>query len=165
MFTSLTRFVARFDRDLWVLSVGWFVGALGFAASIPFLAIYFNEHLSMSTTEIGLFFGAMAVVRSVFQAVGGELSDRVGRAGLLVNTQLARSVTFVGMGLAIQEDWGFWVVAALVTLNSIFGGMFFPTVNALVSDILPEKQRLEGPVIAASQSMPPTMKPPSPVCS
>lgn len=150
MFAPITRFVSRFNRNLWILSIGRFVGALGFAASIPFLSIYFNEQLHMSTTEIGLFFGGMAVVRASFQIVGGEISDRLGRSKLLVNTQLARSVAFIGIGYAIQADWGFFPVAILVTLNAIFGGMFFPAINALVSDILPESERLDGYAITRS---------------
>jgi len=35
-------------------------------------------------------------------------------------------------------------VAIIVALNAIFGGMFFPAVNALVSDILPDNKRLDG---------------------
>ncbi len=144
MIDRMFKFFKQFDRNLWILCVGWFVGALGFAASIPFLSIYFHGQLSMTTTEIGLFFGAMAIVRSVFQAVGGEMSDRVNRTILLVYSQLARAATFFLIALAIAYDWGFWWIAAFVTVNSIFGGVFMPAVNALVSDIVPAAKRLDG---------------------
>jgi len=144
MFPRLTSFVRQFDRQLWILSLGWFVGSLGFAASIPFLSIYFHERMGLSMTQIGLFFGAMAVVRAIFQAIGGELSDRLGRRGLLIVTQYVRSGAFVALALAISFESGFWMIAALVTVNYMFGAMFFPAVSALVSDILPEKKRLDG---------------------
>ncbi|MEA3296921.1 MAG: hypothetical protein U9R56_03570, partial [candidate division Zixibacteria bacterium] len=66
MINRSITFVRQFDRDLWVLSVGRFVGAMGFAASLPFIAIYFHSKFGMSMTEIGLFFGMTAVVRSAF---------------------------------------------------------------------------------------------------
>lgn len=144
MFARLLTFLRQFEKNLWILSLGWFVGALGFAASIPFLAIYFHSRLGMSTVEIGVFFGVMAIVRALFQAVGGELSDRVGRAGLLIHSQIYRAFAFLLMGMAIHLDWGFWVIAVLVTINSIFGAVFMSSINALVSDILPPEKRLDG---------------------
>ena len=101
MIGSTLGFFKQFNRDLWILAAGWFVGALGFGASIPFIAIYFHDVLGMSTTEIGLFFGAMAVVRSVFQAIGGEMSDRIGRVPLLIHSQIARSGAVFGLAMTI----------------------------------------------------------------
>jgi MFS family permease len=144
MFGRAYRFLAGFGRDLWILTLGWFVGAMGFSASIPFIAIYFHAQLGLSTIEIGLFFGAIAVVRATFQAVGGEMSDRMSRNVLLVYAQVARAVSFLLIALAITFDSGFWMIATLVTINSIFGSIFMPAVNALVSDIVPPERRLDG---------------------
>ncbi len=137
-------FLGSFDRNLWILCIGWFVGTMGFAASIPFLSIYFHDRLGMSITEIGVFFGGMALVRSVCQAAGGELSDRMSRTHLLIHSQIIRSVSFALIALAIAGDWGFWWIAVFVTLNSVSGAIFMPTINALVADILPESKRLDG---------------------
>ncbi len=117
---------------------------MGFAASIPFLSIYFHGELGLSTTQIGVFFAVMAVVRSVFQMAGGELSDHIGRVGILIYSQLLRGVSFVLIALAVDFHWGFWAIAGLVAVNSIFGAFFMPAVNALVSDILPPEKRLDG---------------------
>ncbi len=144
MISRSITFFRQFDHNLWILCIGWFVGAMGFAASIPFLSLYFHDKLGMSIVEIGVFFGVMALVRSVCQAAGGELSDRVSRRQLLIHSQILRSVFFVLIALAISWDWGFWAIAAFVTLNSVFGAIFMPTINALVSDILPEAKRLDG---------------------
>lgn len=139
-----------FSRDFWILSFGWFIAALGFAISIPFLAIYFSAELGLSTSEIGLFFVAIAFVRAISQAVGGELSDRFGRFGLVVHSQTVRSISFVTLGLAIGFHWGFWWVAILFATNAIFGSLFMPAVMALVSDLLPPEKRLNGYSIARS---------------
>jgi len=150
MISKPVAYVRQFDRNLWVLCVGWFVGALGFAAAIPFLSIYFHNKLGMSMTEIGLFFGAMALVRAVFQAVGGEISDRMSRKDLLVYAQISRAVAFLALGLAIDYDLGFWPISIFMTVNSIFGAIYFPALHALVSDILPEERRLDGYALTRS---------------
>ena len=91
----LKAYVRQFDSRLWVLVFGWFVAAIGFSASMPFLSIYFRERLGLTNSEIGLFFAGIAVFRVVSQAVGGELSDRIGRHALIVQSQTFRAVTFV----------------------------------------------------------------------
>ncbi len=144
------EFVKQFDINLWILALGWFVGAMGFAVAIPFIAIYFSRVIGLSLFEIGLFFGALAVIRSTFQLIGGEVADRIQRRYLLVHTQIIRGVAFAGMAFAILNDLGFWWVAAFLVINSIFGAVFHPAANALVSDILPPEKRLEGYAITRS---------------
>ncbi len=145
-------FFREFDSRLWVLVSGWFVAALGFAASIPFLSIYFHGELGLSASEIGFFFAGQAIVRALFQAVGGELSDRLGRRGLVIHSQTIRAGSFLLLGVSIAYHWGFWWITLLFTINSIFGSLFMPAVNALVSDILPPEKRLYGYAIARSAS-------------
>lgn len=141
---SMHVFFAGFNRSLWLLAAGWFVAALGFAAAIPFIAIYFHDQYGMSAMSIGIFFAVMAVLRSLFQAVGGELSDRIGRRGLMIISQLGRAVTFLFIALAIEFDWGFAHVAFWLLISSILGALFMPAVNAMVSDILPKEKHLDG---------------------
>lgn len=133
-----------FGKDLWVLALGWFSSALGFSVSIPFISIYFHRNLGLSLSQIGLFFGLMAVVRSAFQIIGGEVSDRMERRFLLVDSQLIRAVSFLFMALAVHREWGFWAVAGFLLINSIFGAIFQPAANAMVSDILPADKHLDG---------------------
>jgi len=144
MVRRLLNYVGQFDRNLWALSFGWFVGALGFAASMPFIAIYFHSHLGMSMTEIGVFFGVLAIVRSVFQAIGGEVSDRLERRTMLVVTQLLRGVAFVLLAITIYYDQGLWAVSGAMLVATVFGAVFHPVANAMVSDILPKEKRLDG---------------------
>jgi MFS family permease len=144
MWNKSLAYIRKFDRNLWVLAGGWFVSALGFAASIPFIAIYFHAEFKLSMTEIGLFFGVLAIVRSMFQAVGGEVSDRIERRWLLIASQFFRSGAFLLMASALHWHWGFWWVAVFLLINSIFGAVFQPAANATVSDILSKEKRLDG---------------------
>ena len=147
---NLRAYLGQFSRDLWILSLGWFVGAVGFAASVPFVSIYFNTELGMSTIQIGVFFGVLALVRAAFQALGGELSDHIGRQGLLTKAQFYRAFTFVGLGLSIKFHLGFWPIALMLLLNSIFGSIFMTTLTTMVADIVPKEKRLDGYAISRS---------------
>lgn len=134
----------QYDRNLWALSLGWFVSAIGFSASMPFISIYFHSSFGMSMTEIGLFFGVMAVVRSLFQVIGGEVSDRVQRRTMMIWSQAARGFAFLLLAATIYFDQGFWAVAVALFIATVFGSIFYPVANAMVSDILPAEKRLEG---------------------
>ncbi len=150
MIARFFNFTKKFDKNLWVLSAGWFVSALGFALSIPFISIYFNARLGLSITEVGIFFGVMAIVRAIFQGIGGEISDRIDRRSILIFAQGARSVALLMIAISIGFDWGFWAVAGFLVVSSIFGAVFQPIANAMVSDILPEHLRLDGYAITRS---------------
>lgn len=143
-------YIKNFDLNLWILSLGWFVSAMGFAVSIPFISIYFHAELGLSMLDIGLFFSAMAIIRAVFQAVGGEIADRTERRQLLIFAQFMRAIAFGLMAIAIFYDLGFWVIAITFFINSIFGSIVQPTSNAMVSDILPKEKRLDGYAITRS---------------
>lgn len=150
MITKSTQYIRQFSKDLWVLSFGWFVSALGFSISIPFISIYFHSRLGLSIAQIGLFFGFMAIVRSVFQALGGEISDHVERRHILIFSQLFRAVAFILLSIAIYQQWGFLAISIFLLINSIFGAVFQPTANALVSDLLPPAKRLNGYALTRS---------------
>ena len=150
MVRRLLSFVHKFDKRLWILSFGWLVSSLGFAVSIPFVAIYFHSHLSLSLSEIGFFFGALAVVRSLFQALGGEASDRMERRKLMILAQSCRALSFLSIAIFVHYDWGLWPIAGGLVTASIFGAIFQPAANAMVSDILPVERRLEGYAITRS---------------
>ncbi|MCF8050185.1 MAG: MFS transporter [Desulfobacterales bacterium] len=150
MFDRIVSFFRQFPASFWVLSLGWFVSALGFGISIPFVSIYFHGALGLSLAQIGLFFGFLAVVRSFFQLLGGEISDRFDRRKAMIHYQWVRAAAFLVTAVAIYRDWGFWPVAASILVNSVFGALYQPAANAAISDILPEKKRLDGFAVVRS---------------
>jgi MFS family permease len=154
VFQELNRrmggYLSRFNRGLGILCIGLLVNALGFSLSIPFIAIYFHSRLGLSLSQIGFFFGAMAVVRAIFQVGGGELSDYIERRHLMVYSQVIRAGVFFFIALAIYRDWGFWLIGISFLISSIFGALFHPVANAMVADLLPAESRLDGYALARS---------------
>ena len=140
----MIHFIRRFDHRLWILAGGWVASAVGFSLAIPFMSLYFHGELGLSLTFIGLYFGVAAVVRAVVQAMGGELSDKLGRYRLMVLAQFFRTITFIMLAGAIYYSLGFWIIGALVILNSIFGAIFQPVANATVADLTTKHDRAEG---------------------
>ncbi|MBN2226646.1 MAG: MFS transporter [candidate division Zixibacteria bacterium] len=140
----MLAYFKKFDHRLWILSLGWFSSAVGFSLSLPFISIYFHSELGISLTGIGLFFGISAVIRTFFQTMGGELSDRLGRYYVMVIAQSVRAVLFLVIAYVMSSGAGFIPIAALLIFNSIFGASFQPAANATVADVVDSKFRTEG---------------------
>jgi len=130
------------DNRVFIMSLGWMVSSAGFAMVIPFLSIYFHEHMGLSMSAIGLFFGFTAVLRAVPQPVAGWLSDRVGRVPIMGVSQILRSLTFAGVGYAIMSGSGFPLIALFISFNYIFGAVLDPAAKAMIADVVSRDQRV-----------------------
>jgi len=136
--------IRGFDRRIYILGVGWLVTAAGFAMVIPFLSIYFHEELHISMTAVGVFFGFSAILRAIPQPFAGIMADRFGRVPIMVFSQILRAFTFVGVGYAISQGAGFWIIAVLIGFNYIFGSVLHPAANAMVADLVKKEERVKA---------------------
>ncbi len=150
MWRGFKNYLPDVGRDVWILALGWFVSAMGFAASMPFISIYFSQTYGMSIGAIGLYFGALAVIRAGFQLLGGEFSDRIQRKSLLVHVQLWRALSFLGMAAVVYWKLDLFTVSIMLIANSVLGSIFQPVANAMVSDYLASKERMEGYALTRS---------------
>lgn len=91
-------------------------------------------------TEAGLLFGIWALAALVGQIIGGALTDRFGRRSIVLFSLVFSALSSVSMGL-VNDLTAFYLLAAVVGLLSDIG---HPAVQAMVADMLPEKQREEG---------------------
>lgn len=150
MLRRIIDYFPTVGRDVYILSLGWFVSAMGFAASMPFISIYFSETYGMSVGTIGLYFGSLAMLRSFFQALSGEYSDRIERRSMVIHVQWMRAISFLGLAAAIYWKISLiWMSLVLIT-NFVLGAMFQPVANAMVSDYLDSEKRLEGYALTRS---------------
>ncbi|MEK7775218.1 MAG: MFS transporter [Candidatus Zixiibacteriota bacterium] len=144
MLNDIIATLRGMSRDVWILCLGWFVSALGFAASMPFISIYFHREYGMTVGEIGLFFGAMAIVRASSQAFAGEMSDRLPRRSILIHSQTLRAVAFALLASVVFLKGGLGWMAVGLFFNFILGAIFQPVANAMISDFLPPEKRIDG---------------------
>ncbi len=132
------------DKRLYPLMLGWLINSLGFGAVVPFMTVYFHTVRDVSMTYISFFFLAAAICRTVSQSIGGTLSDKIGRKGLMIWSQLSRSVIFLAGGYAISKGSTIWVLAAILLSQYLISSFFQPVASAMIADILPPKERSNG---------------------
>lgn len=111
------------------------VFALG-NSSDAFLLLRAKE-LGVSLASLPLLWTAFHVSKLTSAALGGDLSDRVPRARLIVAGWLVYAATYVGFGLATRP----WQVWTLFVVYGTYYGLTEPAEKALVKDLAPPALR------------------------
>jgi MFS family permease len=144
---SLSRQVQRtrdvindFPRQFWILVIASFIDRLGGAMLFPFFTLYLTSKFGITMTQVGVIFALFAISSVLGSVVGGALTDRLGRKGMLLFGLVMSALASVLMGVIDQIEWFFIAVLIVGTLADAGG----PAQQALVADLLPEEKRAQG---------------------
>lgn len=106
----------------------------------PFFSLYLTEKFEVGMTQVGLMLGLFSLSGFVGGMIGGALSDRLGRRGIVIFGMVASALSSIAFGVA-NQFYIFYILAVVVGLPSRMAG---PAYSAMIADILPEEQRSEG---------------------
>ena len=130
----------EYPRVFWNLIAITFIDRIGGAMLFPFFALYLTKKFEIGMTQVGVLFAAFSISSFVGSMLGGALTDRFGRKGIIIFGLIASSVSTLAMGVVDAYE-AFFVIAILVgTLADTSG----PARQAMIADILPEKKRAQG---------------------
>jgi MFS family permease len=130
----------EYPRIFWVVIVITFIDRLGGSLIFPFFALYITSKFHVGMTDVGVLFAAFSVSSFIGSAIGGALTDRFGRKGIIIFGLIASSFSTVAMGL-INSFQAFFFLALFVGVLTDVAG---PAQQAMVADILPEEKRADG---------------------
>ncbi|MCW5873490.1 MAG: MFS transporter [Anaerolineales bacterium] len=133
-------FQREFPRAFWPVVAVSFVDGIGRTLLFPFFALYVTQRFNVGATQAGLVLGMFSVSGLLGSMVGGALTDRIGRKKLIIVGLVCSALTTLALGLVNEMRWLY--VVALV--SGLFGELAGPAHQAMIADILPEKQRQEG---------------------
>jgi MFS family permease len=130
----------QFPPKFWVLVGAAFIDTVGSTLLNPFLALYVTRRFGVGMTRAGVLFAIFATCGLLGSMVGGALADRWGRRKMVIFGLVCSATITLSLGLAnkLSQLYG---LAVLVGLLSSVGG---PAAQAMVADLLPERQRAEG---------------------
>ncbi|MBX8633004.1 MAG: MFS transporter [Candidatus Thermoplasmatota archaeon] len=129
------------NRPLWSIGFAVMIRSIGFGATWPFMAIFFNRELKVPIYEVGLIFAMLAVSGVFFQIFGGYLADFRGRRFSLLFGSASGIVIYTSIIILLLDRAGVVPVIALFILTSISGSIIFPAANAYVADVTSPAQR------------------------
>ena len=138
--TRIRDTYAEYPRPFWTLIFGTFIDRVGGALVYPFLTLYITRRFGVGMTQVGAIFGLFSIASLVGSTLGGALTDRLGRKGMLIFGLIASAMTSLLMGLV--NSIGLFYGTALVA--GFFSHVAAPAQQATVADLLPEEQRAQG---------------------
>ncbi|HEY9181229.1 MAG TPA: MFS transporter [Candidatus Baltobacteraceae bacterium] len=112
-----------------------FIDILGFSLLIPLLP-YYVIHFGASAITVGVLFALFSFCQLISGPVWGNLSDRIGRKGVLIISQIGATIGWTMLGWAPSILWVF--IARII--EGCSGGNIGVT-QAYVADLVEPKQR------------------------
>jgi MFS family permease len=130
----------EYPRAFWIYNTIIFIDRLGGFMLYPFFALYLTHKYHIGMTTVGLIFAIFSVSGFIGSALGGALTDRMGRRGVIIFSLILSSLSALGMGFAPTLAIFIAVSVIVGTLANIGG----PAHEAVVADLLPPEKRAEG---------------------
>ena len=106
----------------------------------PFLSIYFSEEFGKNKAGLLLVFSQIFSVAA--NLMGGYCADRFGRKRMMVLASIGQGLSFLCFALA-SSPWlqSPWLGFAAFTVAGVFGSFYWPASQAMVADVVKEKDR------------------------
>jgi MFS family permease len=140
MFARLNKIYHEFPRLFWVVVAVSFIDRVGGTLLFPFFALYITQKFNVGMTEAGVLLGMSSLFGLVGSTVGGALTDKFGRKQLILFGLIFSAISTLGFGLVNE----FSVLFPLMVVVGLLSSVAHPAHDAMIADILPEKQRQEG---------------------
>ena len=128
------------DRNLKVRLAGESVVNITFWMFFPFLSIYFTEAFGKSTA------GMLLILSQVFSCaanlLGGYYADKYGRKKMMVLSAFVQGAAFTVFAVS-SSSWFDSPLLGFVcfTVVSMFGAVYWPASQAMIADVVGEKDR------------------------
>ena len=123
-----------------MLVIASFIDKVGATSIFPFFSLYITRKFDVGMTQAGILLAIFSISGLLGSMVGGALTDKFGRRGMVLFGLVFSALSSVSMGV-VNELTVFYLLAVVVGLLSNIAG---PARQALVADLLPEEQRAEG---------------------
>lgn len=140
MLANFKKIYHEYPKAFWIYNIIVFIDRFGGFMLFPFFALYLTKKFGIGMSTVGILFAIFSVSGFVGSAIGGALTDRMGRKGVIIFSLLLSSLSALGMGFAPTLEV-FVAVSVIVGTLSNIGG---PAHEAVVADLLPENKRAEG---------------------
>lgn len=111
---------------------------LGVSLFITYLPTWLNARFGVTPTEVATLFVAGGIANLIMGPIAGGLSDRVGRKVLVVTGSTAAGLMMAAVPWITPR---FWVAYPLFFIIMIFVAMRISPMQALVSSLVPARQR------------------------
>ncbi|MCO6451466.1 MAG: MFS transporter [Caldilineales bacterium] len=136
----LNSIYREYPSKFWMVVGVSFVDGIGGRMLFPFFSLYITQRFGVGMTQAGIILGIFSFFGIIGGIIGGVLTDRFGRRKPIIFGLVASAGSMLTLGF-VDEFWMLFPLAVIIGLLSDVAG---PAHQAMIADILPEKQRAEG---------------------
>ena len=140
MFTRLNKLYHEFPPRFWIIVLTFFIDSIGGTLLFPFFSLYITGKFNVGMTQAGMVLAMFSIFGIIGNMVGGALTDRFGRRKLILFGLVFSALSTLTLGLVNSLAVLFPLAAFIGLLSDVSG----PAHQAMMADILNEKQRQEG---------------------
>jgi MFS family permease len=133
-----------YDRRLWILFFGMALNQFGMSIVMPFISIYLYYYQGVSAGLVGFAMFASSFVGAIFQFVGGEMCDRMGRRFTFILGLSILITSFLLLGWAVGAKAHYGLYLLILCMTRVATGLFRPIPNIIATDLVPPEKRLEA---------------------
>ncbi len=133
-----------YDRRLWILFFGMGLNQFGMSIVMPFISIYLFYYQGVSAGLVGFAMFISSFVGAIFQFIGGEMCDRMGRRFTFILGLLILILSFLLLGWAVNAKAPYVLYLLILSLTRVATGLFRPIPNIIATDIVTPDKRLEA---------------------
>ncbi|MCD7036497.1 MFS transporter [Metabacillus sp. GX 13764] len=132
--------IRDWDSNLKVRLMGESLMNITYWMFFPFLAIYFSEEFGKELA------GLLLIVSQLFSVManllGGYSADRIGRKKMMVLSSCGQGIAFFTFAMASSPWFDLPVLAFIAfAVVGVFGALYWPASQAMVADVVEEKDR------------------------
>ncbi|MDI6896875.1 MDR family MFS transporter [Methanocella conradii] len=133
-----------YDRRLWILFFGMALNQFGMSIVMPFISIYLYYYQGVPAGLVGFAMFVSSFVGAIFQLVGGEMCDRIGRRLTFILGLVILIVSFLLLGWAVNVRAPYELYLLILSMTRVATGLFRPIPNIIATDLVPRDKRLEA---------------------
>ena len=134
----LNNLASRYPQQFWLMFCGMFISTVGASMIWPFLMLYVSEKLQAPLTTVGglvALNATIGVISSFF--IGGPITDKVGRKGVMVFSLIANGLAYVAMSQASSLP----AFAILMSVTGAVNPLYRVGGDAMMADLVPPEKR------------------------
>ncbi len=140
MLKRLNKIYHEYPSKFWIVVLVSFIDGIGGTLLFPFFTLYITQRFGIGMTQAGIILGVFSAFGLIGSMAGGALTDKFGRRRLILFGLVFSALSTLTLGL-VHSLAGLYPLIVVIGLLSNIAG---PAQNAMVADLLPEKQRSEG---------------------
>ena len=140
MVSRISNIYYEYPSKFWMVVGVMFVDRVGGTMLFPFFSLYITQKFNVGMTQAGIILGFFSIFGMLGSMIGGALTDKFGRRSLILFGLVFSALSTLSLGLVNQ----FWMLFPLAVLTGLLSDVAGPAHQAMIADLLPEKQRAEG---------------------